>query len=312
MNYEARAPPQLFVVEITCQQNRHNFVFRFGGVFLLPRLPLRSGVNSCIFAYGQTGSGKTYSMMGDMPKLWMEKSTATTNNDGIERLATDTNSMLGTAGVIPRAVYDIFRIVRQGGVREELSTSPLPSASGPYSFRESPEGPPPPSAETVPPPSTARGSSCASTPNTPTPGTSHSFRSSGTSSSEDSSIRQVPSAAHWPLSEPFVYIPRAQGDDTVSTPAGQRVRRADDSKTCDAVTTEKPRACRQNGEQGGTTMTCKYSVQCSYVQVRFSPSTGKKLSLRERDQKRVICPTSKNSTSPLTPTDANQGASHRP
>lgn len=269
--------------------------------------PLRSGVNSCIFAYGQTGSGKTYSMMGDMPQLETDKVAATTNSSGLppsskrypenlgkcETVETNgakistagnnsTEGKSGTevagdraAGVIPRAVDDIFRIVREGGLLEEAATTPLPSAPGRYSFRGPPQDPQPPPAETaVPSPSTARGSGFASAPNTSSPGTSESTRSRGSSSSEDSLSTHVPSAAHWPLAEPTIYVPRAQipRDGSFSS-ARQQVQPYDDSKNHDAggmeescASNEKLKAGRR--EHGETIATCKYAVQCSYMQVR--------------------------------------------
>lgn len=216
----------------------------------------------------------------------------TIEGDGVKRFTAGKNSkedQLGagvaedtagdTAGVIPRAVDDIFRIVRQGGVREETVATPRPSASARYSFREPRENPqtlaPPP--ETEPSPSTACGSVCASAPDTSTAGTSHSTRSNASSSSEDCSEdcspTQVPSAAHWPLGEPIVYVPRAQFPRRESlSPATQRVQPPDSEKG-DTVGTEegggsdeKQASCQE--EHGETVAICKYSVQCSYLQVR--------------------------------------------
>lgn len=274
--------------------------------FLIRLAFLRSGVNSCIFAYGQTGSGKTYSMMGDIPQLGTDKLAAndglssssnthpqnTGNHEGVEADETErfpegngsSKGRLGikvggiSAGVIPRAVDDIFRIVNQGGVRGETTTTPPPSSSGRYSFREPPEEPQPPPAEEAPSPRTVCVTGFVPTPNKSAPGTSHSSRSSGSTSSEDSSLTQVPSAAHWPLSEPIVYVPRAQiPRDVPFSPARRRVQPSDDSKKRDApVETEesdgndeKLNVCQER--RGETTTTCKYSVQCSYLQVSSSP-----------------------------------------
>lgn len=276
---------------------------------------LRSGVNSCIFAYGQTGSGKTYSMLGDLLQLGTDTTAATTNAgllsssrkhpenmgkcealeaDGADRLTAGNSSKedklgiegaRGEAGIIPRAVDDIFRIARQGGVQEEeeeAATTPTPSAFGRYSFREPPENPQSLPAATVPSLSTACDSDCASAPNTSVPGTRHSTGSSRSSSSEDSFLAQVPSAAHWPLKEPVVYIPRAHiPKEGCLSAATQRIQPCDDPKKDDTFgaeegggSDENRRACRQE-EHGEANTTCRYSVQCSYMQVRLYGQSSK-------------------------------------
>lgn len=57
------------------------------------------GFNSTIFAYGQTGSGKTYSMYGP--------------NIGIDSRAQGLGSQPENAGLIPRAIYEIFELAKR-------------------------------------------------------------------------------------------------------------------------------------------------------------------------------------------------------
>eukprot|EP00903_Cladosiphon_okamuranus_P014600 g13539.t1 len=128
----------------------------------------------------------------------------------------------------------------------------------------------------------ACGGSCTSVPDTSTPGTSHSTRSSGSGSSEDCSedcsSTQVPSAAHWPLSEPIVYVPRAQNPREGSfSSATKPVQPLDDPGNGDAVGTEEgggsdEKLAAYQEEHRGTVETCKYSVQCSYLQMNTHSS----------------------------------------
>ncbi|CAM9267757.1 unnamed protein product, partial [Choristocarpus tenellus] len=57
------------------------------------------GYNVCIFAYGQTGSGKTYTMFG-----------AGGVGGGVDA---STGECDGTAGVTPRAVLELFRVLKE-------------------------------------------------------------------------------------------------------------------------------------------------------------------------------------------------------
>lgn len=243
-------------------------------------------------------------MMGSTAQLGTEKASAGSNEtshsqqlgkcEAVEAdeesrfAAVGTNSNeqgdLGTqdaAGVIPRAVDDIFRIVRQGRVRRTPTTAPQPEASDRCSVREPTEGPQPPQAGTAPSPNPALASGGPLARDSSSPGTSHSCRSGGSSSSEASSSAEVPSAAHWPLSEPFVYVPRGQMPRTglLSPTRRQPVQPCRGLEKCDAVGTEessgsdeKLKACRE-GHGGETGTTCKYSVQCSYLQVRGTTSS---------------------------------------
>ena len=52
------------------------------------------GYNACCFAYGQTGSGKTYSMFGEGGPV---------------------------RGIIPRAVEDLFRVVKHTPAQTEVT-----------------------------------------------------------------------------------------------------------------------------------------------------------------------------------------------
>lgn len=243
--------------------------------------------------------------MGDIPQLGTDNVAATNNDvsssrrephpeheltkvDGAKRFAAGKSQeglqsaemVVDTAGVIPRAVDDIFRIVRQGGVRERAATTPLPWTPGRHSFHEPPDEPQPPPAEAPPSPSSARGGGSVSAPNACTPDTGNSTRSSGSSSSEESSLTQTPSAAHWPLSEPIVYVPPFQIPRGGSvSPARQRVRH-DESKNRDHVgmeggggSDEKLRACQE--KRGETITTSKYSVLFSYMQVRLEENQAK-------------------------------------
>lgn len=241
--------------------------------------------------------------MGDMPQLGTELGLyhperagkcETVAANGAERPTTRNNSdesELGVdvaegsaTGIIPRAVDDIFRIVRQGGVGEEEPPTPTRSSvssCSQYSFGEPPEAPQQPRAETVRSPGTACRSRCASAQDMRTPGTSHSTSSSGSTSSQDSAATQIPSAAHWPLGEQIVYVPRpkAQGGGPYS-PMKQRVQPCDDTVNAEegGGSIEKPRACEK--KHGETISARRHCVQCSYVQVRFYEQSSK----READE----------------------------
>ncbi|CAB1118472.1 unnamed protein product [Ectocarpus sp. CCAP 1310/34] len=291
------------------------------------RLPF-AGVNACVFAYGQTGSGKTHTMVGDMPKqetfdaepasLIAKGNTmdglaspgARTKGHGAAKKAAlegrksaeSNNSNTGEvprgerAGVIPRAVRDIFRLVRQGGAEEVGSPAPgggqqgslhrTPGIYGPGKAKPNLRGTAFPSSQrgsrseqqTRSASSSGRGSS-ASDPNTYAGGTSHSASSSRSSCSDGLPPPQVPSAAHWPLDEPAVYIPRTRSSkENNSSPLvypGKRVIPPDSSESPDA-------AAGREGEHGGvegpsnsareacmtvaTTAATRCDVECSYMQ----------------------------------------------
>ncbi|KIM88322.1 hypothetical protein PILCRDRAFT_771135 [Piloderma croceum F 1598] len=59
------------------------------------------GYNVCIFAYGQTGSGKSFTMEGGGVRLSLSS---------LSRGRTDADYALQTAGMIPRAVQQVFRV----------------------------------------------------------------------------------------------------------------------------------------------------------------------------------------------------------
>ncbi|KAA0173551.1 hypothetical protein FNF27_04887 [Cafeteria roenbergensis] len=70
-----------------------------------------AGYNGTVFAYGQTGSGKTHSMLG--PTHAMGEAAAEAARAGDGRLP-------DSAGVIPRALADVFRAVAASRRREYL------------------------------------------------------------------------------------------------------------------------------------------------------------------------------------------------
>ncbi len=167
----------------------------------------------------------------------------------------------GRAGIVPRAVEDIFRLVKQGGVLEGKAETPLHPASPTCGFRDPLDTTPTAAPAADAAPSTRSGCLSAS--------------SSLSSSSDGSSSGQVPSAAHWPLAESTVYVPRAQIPKSAQVPSG----------ATPAVPSRDPENSNvaKKGEVGGDeekiktllegsmvrgNTTCTCSVQCSYMQVR--------------------------------------------
>lgn len=291
-----------------------------------------SGVNTCVFAYGQTGSGKTHTMVGDMPKQGTYDAgpaSATANGNTLGGLAypgtrtkehgaakkaalegrnsaESNKSNTGevprgeSAGVIPRAVRDIFRLVRQGGAEEVGSPTPggeqqgsLHRAPGIYGSGKakpnlragiaSPSSPCGPTSDQQTRSASSSGSgSSTSDPNTFPGGTSHSASSSRSSCSDGLPLPQVPSAAHWPLDEPTVYIPRTRSSkENNSSPSVYPVKRVippDSSESPDAAAGREEEhggveglsnSAREACMTGATTVTSRCDVECSYMQVRL-------------------------------------------
>ncbi|CAM9309226.1 unnamed protein product, partial [Ectocarpus sp. 8 AP-2014] len=201
------------------------------------------------------------------------------------------------AGVIPRAVRDIFRLVRQGGAEEVGSPTPgggqqgsLHRAPGIYGSGKakpnlragtaSASSPCGSTSEQQTRSASSSGSgSSTSDPNTFPGGTSHSASSSRSSCSDGLPLPQVPSAAHWPLDEPTVYIPRTRSSkEDNSSPSvypEKRVIPPDSSESPDAAAgreeehggVEEPlKSARETCMAGETAATSKCDVECSYMQ----------------------------------------------
>ncbi|CAN0156592.1 unnamed protein product [Ectocarpus sp. 6 AP-2014] len=200
------------------------------------------------------------------------------------------------AGVIPRAVRDIFRLVRQGGAEGVGSPTPgggqqdslhrAPGIYGPGKAKPNLRGTTSPSSpcgstseQQTRSTSSSGGGSSTSDPNTSAGGTSHSASSSRSSCSDGLPLPQVPSAAHWPLDEPTVYIPRTRSSkENNSSPSvypGERVIPPDSSESPDAAAgregehggVEGPsNSAREACMTGATTATSRCDVECSYMQ----------------------------------------------
>lgn len=287
-------------------------------------------MNACVFAYGQTGSGKTHTMVGDMSKqgtydagpasmtangnTWdgsTSPGTRTEEDGAAEKAAFEgRNSAEGNnsntaevprgerAGVIPRAVRDIFRLARQGGAEEVGSPTPgggqqgsLYRAPGIYgsakaktNLRADTTSPSSPCGSTSERQtrSASTGGSGRSTcePVTFAAGTSHSASSSRSSCSDGLPLPQVPSAAHWPLDEPTVYIPRTRSSKENSlSPVcpGKRVIPRDGSESPDSAAGKEEEhggveglsnSAREACMTGETAPTSRCDVDCSYMQAR--------------------------------------------
>lgn len=272
------------------------------------------GINACIFAYGQTGSGKTYSMVGDMPQQGTgqaESISATTTKstdmlsggndspDGSEKEGTADSATSeekthatshsnpqdkhGTvlagerAGVIPRAVEEMFRFVRQGGVGEGTPATSAGSRRRSLSLPSSRDGSREPQndSQAVAPPATAgRSDDPASAPSISTASSRQSSCSSRSSSSDDLPFEQVQSAAHWPLGEPTVYVPRSESPEDPTSCLVRKSPLPHDSETFKAVGIEEDGGNKENLDtcQDVCAVECiarnKFSVECSYMQVR--------------------------------------------
>lgn len=168
------------------------------------------------------------------------------------------------AGIVPRAVEDIFRLVRQGGVWEGKSGAPLHAAT-PQNDRRDPQS-------TTP---TAATAATAADAASSTRIGCRSATSSRSSSSDGSSSGQVPSAAHWPLAESTLYVPRAQIPNREQLPSG--VPPAFPSRDPEKSNTtgneevggdEEKMKTLQEDSAVRATSTCECAVQCSYMQVR--------------------------------------------
>ncbi|CAM9532358.1 unnamed protein product, partial [Ectocarpus sp. 12 AP-2014] len=201
------------------------------------------------------------------------------------------------AGVIPRAVRDIFMLVRQGGAEEVGSPTPGGGQQGPLhrapgiygsgktkpNLRAGTASPPSPCGSTSEQQTRSANSSgsgsSTSDPNTFAGGTSHSASSSRSSCSDGLPLPQVPSAAHWPLDEPTVYIPRTRSSkESNSSPSlypGKRVIPPDSSELPDAAAgregehggVEGPsNSAREACMTGAITATSRCDVECSYMQ----------------------------------------------
>lgn len=279
------------------------------------------GVNACVFAYGQTGSGKTYSMVGDILQQGTGQaesvSATTTNSTGtssggngspykpenggtakVTGEETTTNAgrhspqdTRGTAvlageraGIIPRAVEEIFRSVRQGGIGEGTPSlftcgrrSPCSASSRGGSRGLQNDSP----AAAAAPASAGGGDGPASASRNSTASSCQSSCSSRSSSSDDLPFAQVPSAAHWPLGEPTVYVPRSGSPKDPTLNLARHVLPPHDQKTCAAVGREEGdgdkdilKTCQDACAVESTTRS-KCSVECSYMQVcqRFKKGT---------------------------------------
>jgi len=66
------------------------------------------GYNVCIFAYGQTGSGKTYTMMGSAD---------------IANCVAANGSFDPSAGILPRAVVELFRLLKEREAQVQATVS---------------------------------------------------------------------------------------------------------------------------------------------------------------------------------------------
>lgn len=75
---------------------------------------LLDGYNVCVMAYGQTGSGKTHTMVGDHDLIFSQGQDPD-NKDSVHYAFIDerSNNISETAGIIPRAAQEIFRLMKE-------------------------------------------------------------------------------------------------------------------------------------------------------------------------------------------------------
>lgn len=182
------------------------------------------------------------------------------------------------AGVIPRAVEEMFRFLRQAGVGKGIpatsagrrrSLYPTSSRDDSRELRNDS----PASAAVATLPSVGGGDSPAFIPSTSTASECQSSRSSRSSSSDDLPFAHVPSAAHWPLGEPTVYVRSGSPKDPTSYLASQISPPRDSEKSND-IGTEEDGADKGSSTNSQdvhvveSTARIKYTVECSYMQVR--------------------------------------------
>ncbi|CAM9456476.1 unnamed protein product, partial [Ectocarpus fasciculatus] len=223
------------------------------------------------------------------------------------------------AGVIPRAVEDIFRLVRQGGA-EEVG-SPLPgggqqgsphrapriygSGQAKNSLRADTTSPSRPRGSASEQQARSSGTSgsggSTSDPNTFAASASHSASSSRSSCSEGLPLAQVPSAAHWPLDEPTVYIPRDRSpNENRFSPehARKRVIPPNNSEFPDAAAGREEEhggvegtsnSAREACMTGETTAISRCDVECSYMQASvYNGRVYDLLSPEDSDEQRPL------------------------